>query len=60
MLMQSTKDVHRDINPYNILLSGDDIESVVAKLGDFGWERDLTDETLFKPSFYLSPERIKY
>lgn len=64
-MLHSTKQLHRDIKPDNILISGTDPETAVAKLGDLGLGRDINPSKLSTVSnagtpMYFSPERMKY
>jgi len=64
-LLHSTKQLHRDIKPDNILISGTDPDTAVAKLGDLGLGRDINPSKLSTVSnagspMYFSPERLRY
>ena len=64
-LLHSTKQLHRDIKPVNILISGTDPNTAVAKLADLGLGRDINPSKLSTVSnsgtiMYFSPERLRY
>jgi len=64
-LLHSTKQLHRDVKPTNILISGTDPNTAVAKLADLGLGRDINPSKLSTVShpgttWYFSPERLRY
>ena len=65
-VLHGTKQIHRDIKPLNVLLSGDfnDFKTIIVKLGDFGLARFVDCSQVVAMSknlgtpFYFSPETL--
>jgi serine/threonine protein kinase len=62
--MEDKRQLHRDIKPVNILIQGENPDTVVAKLGDLGLCREINPDgpssvTNWGTEYYNAPERIR-